>query len=434
MKLFTKFSMLVAGLILATNVNAQEFIEDFENAREEGVSFGAYDSRASMEGVIVSYAMADADDAYEGTGSQALIFLDLGDYDSEYGEVAWYYEHLHTLDGVEPFTKEEGHTISAMINVDNDLNDEMTVSIALYDGNVSTIVKSTKKIPIQKTGDYAKYEWNIESDFPALVGERLVIHSIIFESPFDSENGDMLLDNVMIESRPLAVDGEGVPCLYTGQGDADGVYVTATDTEPTDLIPGMGDELSQKVSFTDDGSTDEDWYYNHEYVCDDEVTAGAKVGFYMYNLELIDDVPFTVGLMVNGELLEPKPVDVSQEWVLYEWEIEEAGSIDGIVFEMGGEHRDIEVRIDEFYIDYSLANDSETSMASLTYPSPFVETLNVDASNATSVSVVSSIGSVVYQDNMPSADLSVNTKEWKSGIYFVVINRNGVKQTVKVIK
>lgn len=436
MKLITKMMMLVVGLIFATNINAQEFIEDFENAREDGVSFGEYDSwSTSMDGVIVSYAMADAEDAYEGTGSQAIVFLDLGDYDSPNGLDNWYYKHIHnSMDGVEPFTKDEGYIISLMINADGDLNDEMTVNLSLYDGNVNTIVVSSKKQKIQKGADYVKYEWNIDSDFAGIVGERLVIESIIFESPFDSENGDILLDNVMIESRPLAVDGEAVPCLFTGQGDATGVYVTATDTEPTDLVPGMGDDLSQKISFTDDGESDENWTYNHKYICDDEVSAGAKVGFYMYSMEFIDS-DFNIGLMVNGEIVEAKPVVISKEWVLYEWDIETSGKIDGIVFEVNGIHKDVEVRIDDFYIDYTLATEEfGTSVVAAAYPTPFTETLNVDATNASSVSVVSSIGSVMYQDNTPSASVSLNTKEWKSGIYFVVINRNGEKQTVKVIK
>ena len=85
--------------------------------------------------------------------------------------------------------------------------------------------------------------------------------------------------------------------------------------------------------------------------------------------------------------------------------------------------------------DPTLSNTAPKLAEIKAYPNPVVNTLNLDLSKqVSSVTVYSAIGSVVYTNEAPSKNLTIDTQAWKAGMYFVSVKEGNQKQILKIIK
>lgn len=83
----------------------------------------------------------------------------------------------------------------------------------------------------------------------------------------------------------------------------------------------------------------------------------------------------------------------------------------------------------------TLSADKETAITLLAYPNPVSEMLNIRTNEkVNSISVFSINGTLVYSNNYPTKELTVNTQNWTSGVYFVQYLADGKSQIQKIVK
>lgn len=84
----------------------------------------------------------------------------------------------------------------------------------------------------------------------------------------------------------------------------------------------------------------------------------------------------------------------------------------------------------------TLSTEEQTIANLVQYPNPVANKLNLSfGEDISSVTVYSVLGAVVYKNNTPTRrELSIDTKQWKSGLYLVNVRKDNRSQTLKVVK
>ena len=82
-----------------------------------------------------------------------------------------------------------------------------------------------------------------------------------------------------------------------------------------------------------------------------------------------------------------------------------------------------------------LANNNLDLAEITAYPNPVANSLNLDLSKeVSSITIFSSVGTVIYSNETPSMDLTIDTQSWNAGMYFIRVNEGSNSQTLKIIK
>jgi len=90
------------------------------------------------------------------------------------------------------------------------------------------------------------------------------------------------------------------------------------------------------------------------------------------------------------------------------------------------------ITISQNYADLSVKSNELVGLE--LYPNPASDQFTISLNGAidASVTVVSTTGTVVFQQTTFSEKLIVNTDQWESGIYFVTVSNNGIASTQKL--
>jgi hypothetical protein len=80
--------------------------------------------------------------------------------------------------------------------------------------------------------------------------------------------------------------------------------------------------------------------------------------------------------------------------------------------------------------------ESEADNLITIYPNPVNDILNVDLSNhdASNISIINTLGEIVFTENIVANHLSLKTNNLISGIYFIKVESKHKTSTIKFIK
>ena len=91
--------------------------------------------------------------------------------------------------------------------------------------------------------------------------------------------------------------------------------------------------------------------------------------------------------------------------------------------------------------DYSISvtantlNDEELSELSIkAYPNPFVDVINLEISDVSSVVIYSMLGKVVYSKDNVIDNQNINTNNWDKGVYLITVGSRDKRSVIKMIK
>lgn len=110
---------------------------------------------------------------------------------------------------------------------------------------------------------------------------------------------------------------------------------------------------------------------------------------------------------------------------------------DGTIITSGASYKSLDRYT--FSIGTTRTNEFESSNAIYLFPNPSTAIVNILIPNTmslpTSYTISNVLGQIISQKNiLKEVDLGINTSEWSSGIYFITIQKNDEKRTMRFIK
>lgn len=108
------------------------------------------------------------------------------------------------------------------------------------------------------------------------------------------------------------------------------------------------------------------------------------------------------------------------------------GKVDADLGSMGVTHIKTVWSKDQLSGNAGLNDDVNQPKVSI-YPNPATNLVNISTENAKTISIMNSIGQIVYTSNVTSSTLSIDVSQFATGVYFVEIKNETKKITKKLV-
>ncbi|MEN8139222.1 MAG: GEVED domain-containing protein [Bacteroidota bacterium] len=308
-------------------------------------------------------------------------------------------------------------------------------------------------IDYNKDGDF-----DVSEEIVSKEGDAYLFNN--FFIPANTESGSYKL-RVATSSQPIATCG----AISEGEIEDFTLVVESTDIPPAPLCTLTADNSDYEwISFVkigneshssgnDGGYAD---YKNIEFnvvggqTYDISLNPGYSGTSYNENWRIYIDLNKDGDMEDAGELVYDIP-SITSGWVSDQMTIPNAAN--GVYYmrvAMNGNSSDYTINpcgsfeygeVQDYTINISNNLSKKLDMAEINlievkaYPNPVTDVLNLELDNqATSVTVYSTTGGIIFQEENPGTELTIDTYSWNSGLYVIAVNKDGKTKTVKVIK